>query len=242
MPSLINSNAGPISNMTWGEAARRVARVAGGTGFPDIEQAAKEAISEILQEWNTEDEWRWTQIIAPDITTANGTARYSLPTNYKKPYDAYLVGAKRKLEYVEARTYDSILPGYTTAGAPGGYSLYNDGAVGEIELVPPPGSEDTLVVRYFRLLAAEVQDDDAQLGVPARYTSCLLAGARAILCAEKEDNALAYWEGKYQARLNRMKADDRRLPDEGLAFLSVWDVQNRNLESLPITSTEWPDG
>src|SRR5258706_11051965 len=114
MPSLINTNSGPSSNLTWAQAKRRVARSVGRMNDPNILDAAQDAISEAIQDWNTEKDWRFLQIIAPDITTTAGTNRYPLPTNYKKPYDAYLRVAQRKLEYVEARLHDTLFPGGST--------------------------------------------------------------------------------------------------------------------------------
>jgi hypothetical protein len=221
VPSLSNTNSGPSATLTWDDAARRAARVIGGANDPETLDVAKEALSEILQEWNAEKEWRFTQIIAPAITVTADTARYALPTTFKKPYDAYLGNDHRKLEYLEGRRFDAM-GGEASFRKAVGYMLYNVGTTGEIELFGTPVAGDvpeTLIVRYYRLIDTVGNGEDL-LDIPAAYVPALLAGTRALLCAERADTALNYWEAKYRIRLAAAKVDDARIPDEVLGFVS----------------------
>ncbi len=97
MPSVPSSNVGPMSNLTWSAAARLVAGAISLASQPDALAAAHDAISETIQDWDTRRDWRYTQIVAPDITIATADTGFSLPTGFKKPYVAYLVNSKRPL-------------------------------------------------------------------------------------------------------------------------------------------------
>src|SRR5580765_3584778 len=114
MPSLINSNAGPASVLTLGGAAVRVARAVGLESDPSALQAAKDCISEAIDEWNRRHNWRFLQIIAPDIPVVGGTSTYALPATFKRPYDAYLTSSKVKLEFATRQQWDGLNPGDTS--------------------------------------------------------------------------------------------------------------------------------
>ncbi len=217
MPSLQNTNAGPQSNLSWRAASRRVARSVGGMNDPNIVAAANDAISEALQDWNTEKDWRFLQIIAPDIAVTAATSRYALPTNYKKAYDAYLVSSQLKLDYVEIRLHDMMLPAAPLISSTSAYTLYNVGTTGEIQLLPN-STNDTLVVRYYRPIKESGVDDET-LDLPSRYVPGVLAKARAFMCLDAKDySGFDRWMALATNRLTWAKRDDDRIPDEELRF------------------------
>jgi hypothetical protein len=197
----------------------------GGMSDPNILEAAKDALAEAIQDWNTEKDWRFLQIIAPNIAITSATTRYALPTNFKKPYDAYLVNSQIKLEYVEARLADTILPGGGSVAGCSAYSLYNVGTTGEIELLPT-STTDTLVVRYYRPII-ESDRDDAFLDLPSRYVPGVLASARSLLCWDAKDFAGGdRWAALGTKRLQWAKRDDERIPDEEIRFRPAHFTQN----------------
>jgi hypothetical protein len=192
--------------------------VIGSEADPQALQAAKDSISEAIDEWNRRHNWRFLQIIAPDITVVGSTSTYALPTTFKKPYDAYLTGAKVKLGFVVRQQWDDYAPGSTSAGTPHVYTLFNQGTSGNIELLPIPAGGDTLVVRYYRDIQTPVEDGDV-LDVPKRYEGALIAMARGILASLKDANSKAnLWTAKGEQGYKQAKADDIRTPDEQLAF------------------------
>lgn len=206
---------------------RRVARTVGGMSDPNILEAARDSISEAIQDWNTEKDWRFLQIIAPDIVMDGSTNRWPLPTNFKKPYDAYLKGLQIKLEYVEARLHDTLFPGGTSIAGGHGYSLYNVGTTGEIETLPNAVA-DTLVVRYYRPMV-EIGGDGDYLDLPSRYVPGILAKARMLMCLDAKDHVGAkMWADIATARLAWAKRDDDRIPDEEIRFRPAIFTQNLN--------------
>jgi hypothetical protein len=232
MPSLQNSNAGPISNLTWREAARRVARSVGGMTNPAVILAAMDAISEAIQDWNTEKDWRFLQIVAPTIEMDGSTNRWPLPSNFKKPYDAYIEGATTTLQYVEARHADTLLPG-GGAFPVTAYSLYNVGTTGEIETLPG-AIAGNLVVRYYRPMV-EFDSEDAFLDLPSRYVPGILAAARALMCLEAKDfSGSDRWAAYATKRLAWAKRDDDRIPDEEIRFSPA-------IASVPVAAVDFED-
>jgi hypothetical protein len=200
---------------------------------PNILAAAKDAISEAIQDWNTDKDWRFLQIIAPDIPITTATTRYALPSNFKKPYDAYLAGGV-KLEYVEARLHDTLLPGANAIANCTAYTLYNVGTTGEIQLLPN-SVNDTLTVRYYRPII-EADADGAFLDMPSRYVPGILAKARGLLCLDMKDfGGSDRWMAIAQTRLAWAKRDDDRIPDEEIRFRAATWTANLNT----IDDQEW---
>lgn len=185
---------------------------------PSALQAAKDCISESVDEWNRRHNWRFLQIVAPDITVVGGTQTYDLPSTFKRPYDAYLVTNKVKLKFTTRQMWDSLAPGDTSNSTPIAYSLFNVGTTGKIELLPIPASADTLVVRYYRDIQTPSSDGDV-LDVPKRYEGALIAMARGILASLKNaDDKAVMWTQRGEAGYKQAKADDIRIPDEVLSF------------------------
>lgn len=235
MPSLVNTNAGPASALTLGEAAARVARVVGLESDPTALQASKDCLSEAVDEWNRRHNWRFLQIVAPDIAVSGGTQSYALPTAFKRPYDAYLLNNRVKLKFCTRQTWDSFNPGDTSQSTPVGYTLFNVGTTGNIELVPIPTGSDTLVVRYFRDIITPVSDGDV-LDVPKRYEGALIAMARGILASLKNsDEKAVMWTRRGEEGYKQAKADDIKTPDEVLSF----DPEPFTNPALNINWTGW---
>ena len=217
MPSL-NSQAGPFSNKTWKQCALIVARSVNGHRDPEKVLEAMEALGEILLEMDTEKDWRFLQVVAEPIALTSGGGPYDLPSDFKKPYDAYLLGAAKKVDYIERRFYNTILPAFTGNLNEYAYSTYNSGQTGQFEILPS-SPEDSLILRYYAFMP-EPGDDDETVRIPARFVPVMLAGARMIMCDDNGyEQKAARWEARYQKRLLFAKADDARIPDEEIRFI-----------------------
>lgn len=219
MPSLVNSYLGPMSSLTWGAAASRVAGVIAGARAPDDNLAAIDAITETLQDFDTRHDWKFTQVVADDIDIAAGDSTFDLPSHFKKPYAAYLRVARRSLSYIERGNWHRMFPGDTSTSIPDFYSLYDDASTGKGMLMPQ-STADTLVVLYYRPITYTNGRDDV-LDIPARWEGYILAGAKALLVGNKIANEKAmFWDRKYEKGIIEARKDDRRVPDQFLTFTS----------------------
>ena len=195
-----------------------MARVIGAENDPKALQSAKDCISEAVDEWNTRHNWRFLQIVAPDIAVVAGTSSYALPSTFKKPYDAYLIIGRQKLNYVSRQEWDSYAPGDVSQGLSFAYSLFNTGTTGNIELLSIPSQPDILVVRYYRPIIAPTNDDEP-LDIPKRYEGALIAMARGILSSLKDaDRKADLWTTRGEKGYLQAKMDDIKIPDEVLSF------------------------
>ena len=213
-----------MSNLTWAAAAARVAGSIAGRSQPDALGAARDAISETLQDWDSRRDWRYTQVVAPNIALTTGD--FDLPTHFKKPYVAYLASGK-PLFYVERANWHRSFPGsLTTASTPRFYTLFDGDSTGQGNVFPPPASADTLVVLYYRS-TVYTGADESFLDIPARWEGYILAGARSNLTLSKQAGGKsASWESRYERGIAHAKQDDLRLPDQFLSFVPVSAAPN----------------
>jgi len=218
MPTVGSSAQGPMSSLTWSAACGRIAGAASGARQPDTLAAARDALMETLQDWDSRHDWRFTQVVADDITVTASTDTFELPTNYKKPYVAYLVSNKVPLWFIERGNWHRAFPGQTDRQIPRYYTLYNDNETGLGELYPLCGVGDTLKVLYYRSMTYS-DSDDAVLDIPKRWEGYILHGAKGLLTLGKvAGNKAERYMQLYEAGIARAKQDDRRLPDQFLAF------------------------
>jgi hypothetical protein len=179
--------------------------------------AAKDAIEETLEDWDTRRDWKYTQIVAPDITLAANATTFDLPTSFKKPYVAYLVTSRTSLSYIERANWHRVMPGSTDGGVSRWYTLYNDATTGKGDLFPKSGSADTLVVLYHRGITYRDGDNEF-LDIPRRWQGYVLKGAKALLTLGKESRKSDAYFALYEAGLKKAKEDDQRLPDQFISF------------------------
>lgn len=217
MPSLQSDNTLQMSQLTWRKAARRVAGSISLANQPDALEAAKDAIQETLEDWDTRADWRFTQIVAPTISLASGDGSFNLPTTFKKPYVAYL-SSRRLLHYIERGNWHRLFPAETAASVPGYYTLFNEATTAQGQIFAPTAANDTLNLLYYRAIEYSGDDEDT-LDIIARWNGYILAGARMRLVAMKiaNDKAL-FWEKRYEHGILKAMEDDRRMPDQFLTF------------------------
>ena len=217
MPTLPSSSIGPMSQLSWLSAASRVAGAVSNTSVPDTLAAAKDAIEETLQDWDTRRDWKYTQVVAPDIALDAGSTGFDLPTNFKKPYVAYLQNSKTGLYYMERANWHRAMPGFTDGQIARWYTLFNENETGRGDLFPKQAAADILVVLYYRSVIYR-DDDNAFLDIPQRWEVRILDGAKARLTLGKNSQKAEAYFALYEAGLKKAKEDDQRLPDQFVSF------------------------
>lgn len=208
-----------MSSLTWGEAISRIAGTISGARLPDSLGAARDALSETLEDWDTRRDWRFTQVVADNIALVGGDDSFDLPTPFKKPYVAYLETSRRPLSFIERGNWHRVFPGSTDASAGRYYTLYNEMASGQGQLFPPVDGADNLVLLYYRPIIT-TDDDQALLDIPQRWTGYILRGARALLTTGKSAGKKSDdWWALYEKGIKSAKEDDLRIPDQFLSFM-----------------------
>lgn len=207
-----------MSDVTWGEAIRRVAGVASLAGQPDAQAAARDAISEVLRDWDVRRDWRYTQVVAPDINIAGGDTDFALPTTFKKPYVAYLNTGRTPLYYVERANWHRVFPGLSQGSQYRYYTLFNEASTGRGQLFPTAQAADTLTLLYYKAIIYE-DADGSPLDIPDRWTGYILDGARYKLALAKGALGKANeYRAIWQDGIKKAKEDDLRIPDQFLSF------------------------
>ncbi len=185
---------------------------------PDALAAAMDAIRETLQDWDGRHDWRFTQVVASDISISSGTTSVDLPNTFKKPYVAYLNTSKQPLFYIERGNWHRMFPGTQTTSIPGYYTLYNVAAEGKADIFWTSSVSDTVKLLFYRSMLYDGDEHDV-LDIPARWEGYVLAGSRMRLVAMKIANDKAmFWEKRYEMGIKQAKEDDRRMPDQFLSF------------------------
>lgn len=231
MPTLSSSTIGPMSSLLWSAAAARVAGAVGLAKVPDGQEAARDALEETLQDWDTRRDWKFTQVVAPDITLAASATTFDLPTTFKKPYVAYLVNAKQALTYVERANWHRVAPAYTAASIARYYTLFNDANTGKGDIFPPQFASETMILLYYREIIYR-DADDALLDIPKRWEVRILDGAKARICLGKHSQKSDRYFVLYEEGLKKAKEDDQRVPDQFVSFQSYVNIvpyANRNV-------------
>jgi hypothetical protein len=227
-----------MSELTWETAIRRIAGSVSMRGQPDAQGAAREALTETLQDWDSRRDWRFTQVVAPDINIVPGDTTVTLPTLFKKPYVAYLVNNKTPLFYLERANWHRALPGYTSQSIPKWYTMFNEASTGTADIFPTCGITDTLVMLYYRPMTYE--DGDPQfLDIPRRWEGYILHGAKALLTLGKGNQKVDRYFTLYEAGIKKAKEDDMRIPDQFVSFQPPdaamqpwWNNPNSTWESV----------
>jgi hypothetical protein len=196
----------------------RVAGVISGARQADSTNAAKDAISETLEDWDSRRDWKYTQVVAPDISLSANSADFDLPTNFKKPYVAYLNTNKIPLFYIERANWHRIFPNYTSASSGGWYTLFNEMSTGKGQLFPIVSGPETLTVLYYRSIIT-TGAETALLDIPQRWTGYILRGARALLTTGKSAGKKSDdWWALFEKGIQHARVDDLRNPDQFVSF------------------------
>lgn len=144
-----------------------------------------------------------------------GTASYTLPTRFWKPYSCRFTSSmKHPLRYITPRELDLQTYDQTTQGVVWRYTLYNPTLFdsngtqqAKIKFHPVPAAADVALLKYYRPFDAS----DDPVDIPDEYLYTLLDFARVKLLETKNavDERLPYLRTDIERRIAKMIAKDR---------------------------------
>lgn len=147
---------------------------------------------------------------------------YDLPSDWKVGYSVRLLSSQRPLGYIQRRIYDRIISDEYSFGTPEGYDQFQIGAKGKIRLVPGPGTNDVLQLRYYRrMYLGTATGDTTALDIPEDYELTPIAWAKWHFLTDKGERSdqAQTWVALAKEGLTTMLADQTQIPDEGLVYL-----------------------
>ena len=148
---------------------------------------------------------------------------YSLPTDWKAPYDARLQVSNRPLNYVGRRLYDRSVINELNNTTTFWYDLFVVGSRAKIRMLAPPAQQDILQLRYYRRMTIPTTSATADtVDIVQDYEPYLIAYAKWHFLVDKGDGRgeqAKTWFAMANDGLTTMIRDQTRIPDEGLMFL-----------------------
>lgn len=155
---------------------------------------------------------------------------YDLPSDLKSGYTVRLLSSQKPLGYIGRRVYDRTISDEFSAGTVRAYDFFNLYGRSKVRLIPPPGSEDVLLQRYYRRMAlASASGVTASLDIPEDYESYPIAWAKWHFLTDKgegrKDQATT-WMALADEGLKTMISDQQYIPDEDLGFIPGHIVLN----------------
>ena len=148
---------------------------------------------------------------------------YAAPTDMRTLYSARLLGSQRSLRYSGRRFVDRTITDEFTVGTPDTYDLFRLGEKGKIRLLPAPGGNDTLQLRYYRRFSLQSATGiTSVLEIPEDYEEVPIAWAKWHFLTDKgegrKDQATS-WMSLAQDGLKTMVAEQSNLADEDLTII-----------------------
>lgn len=157
------------------------------------------------------------------VTLSGERDMYSLPTDWKAPYSARLLGAQRALRIVGRRIYDRSITNEQDQSSTWWYDVFMFGSKGKIRMLPPPSSSDILQLRYYRRMASATSiSDTASADIHQDYDQYLVAYAKWHFLTDKGEGRgeqAKTWFTMAQEGLAMMLRDQTKVPDEDLQFV-----------------------
>lgn len=240
--------------MTLADAAIYVARVIGGAGNTVKTDLAKESIKATAEMWSLKNQWHFL-LKRQVIPVVAGTDRYTLTegATFSKPHSARFTGAlQRPITYRTQWFIDAVTTDQTVPNDPEAYTIIDDDVdfdpaaeVQKLQLYPKPRADDSLLLRYYRMLKGAADPID----VPLRYLYTFLDCARIhLLMTHDSTNPRLpilirdifgdhYQAGRFQLAI----ADDREEggDDQPQGFITPSDLNGRIPQG---PSDFWPKG
>jgi len=157
---------------------------------------------------------------------------YNLPTDFKSPYDARLLGVHRTLVYIKYREWNLKVGTQSTRRAIEAYTVYNPVSAltqnyGQyrLKIFGVPGQTDTLFLQYFR----SMNPDSTNVDIPIEYQRRLIDYAqwRLLRLKNSEDSRLPEYQQLARQVLLEAMTDDEEIGDAediGLkSQMETWD-------------------
>ena len=157
---------------------------------------------------------------AGTVTLSFARRDYAAPTNYKYIYNMRNVTTGRKLQHVDSRLYDNVMPEQSMQDEPFFYDQHPMGADGKFRFLPTPSARHMVEAKYYRRMTVPSVDGTA-LDIPIDFEWGILSEAKAIFLAEKGgyDALAAFWAAKAKEALALAVQADGKQPDEMAGFL-----------------------
>jgi hypothetical protein len=148
---------------------------------------------------------------------------YDAPSDMRNGYSVRLLSSMRALRYIQRRSWDRAISDEFSAGTVEGYDFYQLGGRSKIRLIPPPGSADVLLQRYYRRFGlATSSASTTALDIPEDYEEVPISWAKWHFLTDKgegrKDQATT-WLSLAQDGLKSMLAEQTDLPDENLGWV-----------------------
>ncbi len=152
---------------------------------------------------------------------------YTIPADWKQPYDVRMLGAQTTLRPIGRRHYDRSVTSEFTAASPLYYDIFGIGGKGKLRLLRPPAFTDRLQLRYYRHLQATADP----LDIPANFEPYFIAFAKWHFLVDKADASerATTWFNFARDGMMQMLKNSVTTPDDDLMMLPGAYSWNMNL-------------
>lgn len=161
--------------------------------------------------------------VGTQVVTASAIRdHYAVPSDFRAPYQLRTLVSQKALVPIRRRLYGRQTTTSLTPSNPIGYDILPIASKGKVRLLPPPNSEDTLHMSYYRLIATATADSDATtLDLPVNAEPFVVAHAKWHSITDKGEGREAQgktWYAFADDGIKRLLAEQTVQPDEDLAF------------------------
>lgn len=198
MPIIIEPEGGEgVSGYTFLELQNEVLafQFAEGKYRPLVKKWLNQAVRRLV----IESEIR-TQEAVGTYTTVTEAGQLGLPGDFARVIAVFDTETQADLHGVELRDFDNLVTSY---GRPTTYTVIGD----EINVHPTPDGEYGIALRYWKLPADMVEDEDTP-ELPAQYHELPIAFAmKKAYLRENDYNAAAVWDAEWQAGIGKLRGE-----------------------------------
>lgn len=151
---------------------------------------------------------------------------YSLPSDLDRIIDLRQSITKDKLEYIDPRTFDRLIPDVTETGSPRYYSLLglDSSKYWRIGYYPTPNAVINIQLRYYQKITELSASSDTPL-IPDKWHNGIVFGALALYGHSYIDDARIKEAAlRFESVTNEMVANSNHVPDQ-LVVIQPWDTR-----------------
>ena len=151
---------------------------------------------------------------------------YSLASDLDRIMDIHQDITDNKINFVDIRTFDRIIPDPTATGTPVYYSLIglDSSKNWRISFYPTPDAIANMQIRYYQRITELSSDSDEPL-IPAKWHSVLVWGALAFHGHPFiDDTRTADAKNRFDRMIDDMVRHSNHVPDQ-MIVLQPWDTR-----------------
>lgn len=167
---------------------------------------------------------------------------YSLASDVDRIIDFRQTITDNKLQYVDSRTFDRLLPDPTATGSPLFYSLngLDSSKYWRINLYPIPDAVINLQYRYYQRITEMTSDTEEPL-IPAKWHNAIVFGALALYGHPFiDDTRFKFAAERFKLLLENMQLHFNHVPDE-MVVIQPWDARPRSAVGRLRYPSNYPD-